>query len=301
MPVFNAVLVGGDTSYSISPRVHEELFRILSPRYASSYTSIGYLLVDITERCDFATWLKTARSNGINGVNVTMPFKDDAYELATRHKGVSSILQSANTLRLGDHSEITAVSTDGQGLLNALMREYPTINLEHYHLVTIGAGSAARAALYALCSRWMPQSLTIVNRTPSYAEELAEFCIAQAPGPSVRVMSFEEFIASYPEPHYRFVIQSTPMGNASTHGNPIEDFNWQLTDFALDLTYNPLRTPFLKRAEEAGAKIMNGLGMLIEQAALAQSFWLTGILQDDSPLSQDEFKSIVEIISKDFQ
>jgi shikimate dehydrogenase len=168
--------------------------------------------------------------------------------------------------------------------------------MERYHLVLIGAGNAARAVAYALCTKWMPKSLTIVNRDLAKSEELAEFCVAQSPGPTVRVMSINDFIHTAEEPRYRLIIQCTPVGQINQSGDLLTGFAWHETDFAIDLIYNPIRTSFLQNASHAGAKTMNGLGMLIEQAALSQVFWLTGILPDASPLNESEYDSLKEIL-----
>lgn len=290
MSALKAALIGKNISQSLSPRVHEEIFSIIAPRVSSGFTSIDYALTDCDERCDFADALKKARTNGVTGLNVTIPYKADAYALTEEHFGMAAAIESANTISFAEKS--VAFSTDGEGLLNALLREYPEFNLEKYHLVSIGAGDTARAVLYSLCTRWMPKTLTIVNRTIEHAEDLANFCVAQAPGPTVQVMTLDEFITKYTEPRYRMIIQATPIGNSSNPGNLLEDFAWSDLDFALDLTYRPLETELLAAAKEAGAKTMNGLGMLIEQAALAQHYWLTGVLPERSPLSEEEYQRI---------
>jgi shikimate dehydrogenase len=145
----------------------------------------------------------------------------------------------------------------------------------------------------------MPRTLTIVNRSNDHGEELAKFCIAQAPGPTVQVMGINGFVHEYNEPRYRLVIQSTPVGSIAHPGNLTAGFQWNELDFAIDLTYNPLRTRFLESASEAGAKTMNGLGMLIEQAAFAQHYWLTGVLPDRSPLFDSEYKDIKSKLSNE--
>jgi shikimate dehydrogenase len=295
MSVLRTALIGRNISHSISPRVHEELFSILAPRFGSPYTSIKYDIEECDERCDVADWMKKAQTNGLRGANVTIPYKGDAYALAAERLGVTNAIESANTLAFDRTT--TAISTDGQGCLHALLRELPEFNLEKYHLVVIGAGDTARAVVYSLCTRWMPKTLTIVNRTLAHAEELAKFCIAQAPGPTVQVMSIEDLVNRYDEPTYRLVIQATPVGSVVEKGDPAEGFSWGELDLAIDLTYRPLQTQFLSAANAAGAKTMNGLGMLIEQAALAQHFWFTGTLAERSPLSDDEYRRLKELFT----
>jgi shikimate dehydrogenase len=179
-----------------------------------------------------------------------------------------------------------------------LLHEHPEFNLENYHLVTVGAGAAAKAVIYALLTKWMPMSLTIVSRSHDAAEELAEFCIAEAPGPTMRVLGFNDFLHTFEEQHYRLVLQATPVGSILHPGNLATGFPWHESDFAVDLVYNPHKTPFLRSAKEAGAKTLDGLGMLIVQAAFSQVYWLTGILPEKSPITDAEYLALRESLSK---
>ncbi len=292
MSVLKAALLGKELSHSLSPVLHLGMYKFLERKFESQFKECVYDLVECAEECDLALWIKTAPTNGYISANVTSPYKANAYILSDRHIGVSSSIDSANCLRFVNN-EVQCISTDGAGLLNSILREYPTFDLNRYHLVLIGAGDAARAVVYTLCTRWMPKSLTILNRSLAKAEELAEFCIAQSPGPTVRFMSIDDFLYSpYYEQHYRLIIQCTPIGQLNHPGNLIPGFEWHETDFAIDLIYNPVRAEFLRHASHAGAKTMNGLGMLIEQAALSQVFWLTGLLPDASPLSETEYQTL---------
>jgi shikimate dehydrogenase len=297
MSVLKVALLGKELSHSVSPQLHHELYKILGRKFSLDSGTCIYDLVECAEECDLAQWIKTAPTNGYLGANVTYPYKGNGFSLSDRHIGSVSFIDSANCLRFFN-SEIYGASTDGEGLVYSVLREYPTFDLSRYHLVLIGAGNAARAAVYALCTRWMPKSLTIVNRSIAGGEELAEFCIAQAPGPTVRVMGVSDFIHSAPELRHRFILQCTPVGQINHPGDSIPEFVWHETDFALDLIYNPLRTSFLKTASHSGAKTLNGLGMLIEQAALSQVFWLTGLMPDASPLSETDYDSMKEALTK---
>lgn len=291
MSHIKSALLGRELSHSISDRLHRELFPIISAKYSTSVTGIDYSLVECPTEEDFKKWVASARPNTFFGVNITYPYKNAAYEVADRRVGASGIIKSANTIRYSNPI-IEATSTDGQGFLNALLREYPNFDLEPYHLVILGAGAAAKAVVYALCTKWMPLSLTIVNRSIPQAQELAEFCIAESPGPSVQMMSFNDFATSFNEPRRRMVVQATPVGQTNHVGNLAAGFSFSDSDLAVDLVYHPLTTTFLQSASAAGAKTVSGLGMLIEQAALSQVFWFTGLSPLISPLSDDEFKAV---------
>ena len=286
-----AALLGKELSYSISSQVHGYVFDILKKKLNSSFNEINYSKVECATEADLKSWMLSASLKGFQGANVTIPYKRQTAKYASIRYGATAAIESANSLLF--HQTITkATSTDGPGFFASLLREHPEFNLENYHLVLLGAGATAKAVVYALCTKWMPMSLTIVNRTTKEAELLAEFCVAEAPGPTVRVMSYDEFMNDGYAIHYRMIIQATPVGNVMHPGNLIDGFRWHETDLAVDLTYNPVDTQFLQQAREAGAKTHDGLGMLIEQAAFSQYYWMKSELPESSPLSDDEYYQI---------
>ncbi|MFI5264293.1 MAG: shikimate dehydrogenase family protein, partial [Candidatus Kapaibacterium sp.] len=263
MSVLKLALLGKELSHTLSRELHLELFKILSKKTFANFETCSYDLIECAEEYDLTNWIKTAQTNNYIGANVTYPYKAKAFDLSHRHLGVSAFIDSANTLRITT-DEVECLSTDGAGLIYSILRKYAAFDLGRYHLVLVGAGNAARAVVYSLCTKWMPLSLTIASRAITRAEELAEFCIAQSPGPTVRVMNLDDLTSAMPEERHRLIIQCTPVGQINYAGNLLNDFVWHETDFAIDLIYNPLQTDFLQGASHAGAKTMNGLGMLIE-------------------------------------
>lgn len=294
MAELKLALLGKELSHSRSPELHNALFEMLRPGFPQ-FERLRYDLVECPEECDLAQWIKTASANGYAGANITYPYKAKAFELSDNKIGVASAIDSANCVRFsGDR--VSCSSTDGRGLLFSILRKYPHFDLGMYHVVLVGAGEAARAVIYTLCTTWMPFSLTITNRSIGPAEELAEFCIAQSPGPTVRVMTIDNLLDAPPEQKYRLVIQCTPVGQINHPGNVLSGFQWHETDFAIDLIYNPSKTEFLTEASRGGAKTLNGTGMLIEQAALSHLFWLNASTADVSPLTQNEFDNLLTML-----
>ena len=296
MKQIKAALLGRELSHSISDRLHSELFSILAPKYSADATGLNYELIELPMVTDIKEWIQAARSKGYIGANITYPYKDNAYESAERHVGASGIIRSANTIKTSS-AIIESASTDGQGFFNAVLRKFPEFHLDPYHLVVLGAGAAAKAVVYSLCTKWMPLSLTIVNRSNEQAQALAEFCLAESPGPSVRIMSINDFITSFPEQRRRMVIQATPLGQQNHPGNIAAGFQWNDSDLAADLVYHPLETKFIQDATTAGAKTVSGLGMLIEQGALSQVFWFSGLSPERSPLNDEEFQRVYSTLS----
>lgn len=291
MTPLKAALLGRELSHSISDALHRELFALLAPKFSINAPSLKYDLIECADSAVFNSWLSGASATGVVGANVTYPYKDELYAQSAMHIGIASSIQSANVVRFtGALSE--CASTDGAGFLNALLREYPQFDLEPYHLIILGDGAAAKAITFALCTKWMPLSLTIVSRNPTSAKHLAEFAVAESAGPTVRVMSINDAVNHFPDPRHRLVVQATPIGQKNHPGNILAGFEWSDLDMAIDLIYNPTQSAILANAAASGAKTLNGLGMLIEQAALSQVFWFSGMIPSQSPLSAEEFTAL---------
>lgn len=289
--VLRAALLGAETAHSVSPQLHELLFPILCERSGADRYAIEYSKVDLPDVTSLNAWLQSAAANGFKGANVTQPYKYDVYEAATTHYGVAREIKVANTLSFFD-SRIVAASTDGEGFMSALSREIAHFDLSRYHFITLGAGATAKSVLYSMLTRWMPLSFTLAGRSHQRASELMDFVGANSPGPTLKVCTIED-LKQQPRPEDPCVVlNTTPLGQAANRENVLPDFDWQEDDIALDVVYNPFDTEFLKRAEEAGAKRVSGLGMLIEQAALSQTFWLTNEIPTDSPLTLEEYFEI---------
>jgi shikimate dehydrogenase len=286
-----AVLLGANTAHSVSPQLHELLFPILCERSGSDHNAIEYQKIDLPDVNALTDWLKSVKNEGLKGANVTQPYKHDVYEAATTHYGVAREIKVANTLAFYDN-RIVAASTDGEGFMSALGRELSHFDLSRYHFITLGAGATAKSVLYSMLTRWMPLSFTLAGRSYEKASALMEFVGANSPGPTLKVCTIEELKQQSRPEDPCVVLNTTPLGQGANRENVLPNFEWTEDDIALDVVYNPFDTEFLKRAEEAGAKRVSGLGMLIEQAALSQTFWLTNEIPTDSPLTLEEYFEI---------
>lgn len=289
--VLRAALLGASTAHSVSPQLHQLLFPILRSRIDGNFDAIDYSKTDLPDKGAVQSWVRSAQSSGIVGANVTHPYKDEALRLATTHYGVARQIGVANTLLFLENHTIAA-STDGEGFMCALTREIPQFDLSRYHFIALGAGATAKSVLYSMLTRWMPLSFTLAGRSYHKAEELMSFVGSNHPGPTLNVCTIDE-LKKLPRPEQPCVVlNTTPLGQADNRENVLPEFDWQEDDIALDVIYNPVDTEFLKRAEEAGARRVSGLGMLIEQAALSQSFWITHEIPADSPLTLEEYYEI---------
>ncbi|HYM21511.1 MAG TPA: hypothetical protein VEW28_10985 [Candidatus Kapabacteria bacterium] len=295
--VFKAALLGKELSHSISGILHEELFKIIAPKFGITDSTLEYTLIECPNVGQFISRTQLLNEQNYIGINVTYPYKSKLLKISEKKTANVEMLNSGNVARY-IKGELESADTDGIGFTSALVREYRGFDLSSYHLIFVGDGAAAKAVAYALCAVKMPKSLTIVSRNQANALTLAEFCGRVISGLNVHVMRIPDagnMLSAY---SHRFIIQATPVGQKNHPGNPLEEFEWNESDIAADLIYNPPQTEFLAGAVRGGSKIMNGLGMLIEQAAFSQAFWLSGILPERSPLTSSEYRSMKTFCTK---
>ncbi len=199
--------------------------------------------------------------SGAKGFNVTVPFKLDAYNLATEHTVNAKTAGAVNTIKING-SNIVGHNTDGIGLVNDLINNL-SINLENKIILILGAGGATQGILMPLLDQ-KPRRVMIANRTASKAEKLKHDFAQYG-----KTCGFGlEKIKHNP---VDVIINAT---SASLDGQ-MPDIAGGCANGAIcyDLMYGK-KTPFMQWAEDNNAKmIVDGLGMLVEQAASAFEFW----------------------------
>jgi|GEM_PF-390292 len=285
MKRLRAAVIGGSLPRSISPDVHWELFGILREKLDTGYDNIEYTKIECQNEAEFRARIERGVAEGFHGFNITFPFKFAASALGGEASPVVRQIHSANTIAIG--TPLRIISTDGDGFRFAMEKTCPDIMYSKYSLAILGAGGAARAVLHALHHLgW--HHITLAARSMEEARR------ASQPYPFVSVVPLEEFMRDAAR---QFIVQATPVGQRGGD-TLLKTFEWRPGDIAADLVYNPLRTRFLDAAEHAGAQAMDGLGMLIEQAALSQYFWMTGSESATSLLRMDEFQTLHASLSK---
>nr|WP_246096324.1 shikimate dehydrogenase [Paenibacillus sinopodophylli] len=212
---------------------------------------------------DFAAGV---RAMGIRGVNVTIPHKLDIMSVLDEIDASARTIGAVNTI-VNEEGRLIGYNTDGIGYVRSLKEEAES-ELAGKKIVVIGAGGAARGIVYALANE-KPERITIANRSVERASELARSLQAEA---DIQAISNEELQAACEEAD--IVINTTSVGMfPNTEDTPV-DASWLKPDaVASDLIYNPLKTKFLRDAEEHGCRIHGGLGMFIYQGAYAFEYW----------------------------
>jgi len=206
----------------------------------------------------FETFVDGLRGGAVRGVNVTIPFKERALALADTASDLATMAGAANLLIFAEDGSVHADNTDGPGLLGAIAAQAPGFDVAAAPVVILGAGGAARGAVAALLLAGAPK-VTIVNRTLARAQELVE-----AFGP--KVFAAEEAALPGLLGEAGLVINATSLGLGGGEGPAADLTLTPHTAVVMDMVYKPLRTEFLRRAQAAGRRTVDGLEMLLRQA-----------------------------------
>lgn len=223
----------------------------------------------------FASAAQDFFNGGGKGLNITVPFKQDAWRYADYRSPEAERAGAVNTLAMQADGQVLGANTDGIGLVNDICNRlgWP---IKGKRLLLIGAGGAARGVLQPLLKAG-PRAVTIVNRTPAKADELArEFSdLGRLTANSFSALNGHQF---------DLLINASA---ASLHGElpPLPDTILSVDACAYDMLYAAAATPFNTWAEQNGAcHVADGLGMLVEQAAESFHLWRAVRPDTASPL-----------------
>ncbi|MFQ6546899.1 shikimate dehydrogenase [Aestuariibius sp. 2305UL40-4] len=252
-----AGVVGAPVGHSLSPRLHGA--------WLSRYGIAGHYVPFHVAPSDFEEALRAMPKMGVVGVNVTIPHKVAALELADKASDAARAIGAANMLTFGADGSVEAENTDHYGFMANLRAGAPDWRAAGTRALVLGAGGAARAVLYALCEAGVAE-IYLVNRTRETAERLAEVFVDP-----VRVAPWED--ASDLLGAVDLVVNTTSLGMT---GQPPLTFpldGLRAGQVVTDLVYAPLETELLRAARAAGAMAVDGLGMLLHQAVPAFERW----------------------------
>lgn len=249
-------VMGNPIAHSKSPRIHS-LFAEQTGE-ALHYTAIQ------VDPGGFEQAVGNFIASGGKGLNITVPFKQEAWQLVDSRSDRAERAGAVNTIKIED-SKLFGDNTDGIGLVNDLVHNNGII-LNNKRILLMGAGGAARGVL-ALLLEQDPVMLVIANRTESRARDLAkEFSDLG----HVQGCGYDETLASH---QFDVLINATA---ASLQGElpPLPEGLIADAGSCYDMMYGAKPTPFMQWAERQGATtILDGLGMLVEQAAESFSLW----------------------------
>jgi shikimate dehydrogenase len=260
-------VIGNPIAHSKSPQIHQAFARATGQQM--SYERL------LAPRDGFVATVQRFTAEGGKGLNVTVPFKLDAYALAKKRSSRAEEAQACNTLAWRD-DHWYADNTDGVGLMRDLTHNLNE-SIAGRDVLVLGAGGAARGILGPLLAQ-TPRSVVVINRNERRAAELAASFAQRGP---VAAMSSAQLNGR----RFHLVINATSIG---VSGDVPENL-WPPRPFAAgglayDLVYADVPTPFLRWASQQSAeRTADGLGMLIEQAAESFVLW-RGVRPQTSPV-----------------
>lgn len=249
-------VIGNPVSHSKSPQIHTAFAKQTGQEL--EYTA---LLVDIGQ---LASAVADFQRNSGKGLNITVPFKRDAWQLASSLSDRAERAGAVNTLVLYGENDYYGDTTDGIGLVNDLKNNHD-IHLNARHILILGAGGAVRGVLEPILQQF-PSQLVIANRTVETAAQLAkEFSDLGA----ISGCGFDELAGET----FDLIINGT---SASLSGEllPLPDYLLSNDACCYDMMYAAEATPFMQWGQQQGAaQCYDGLGMLVEQAAESFNIW----------------------------
>jgi shikimate dehydrogenase len=260
-------VVGHPISHSRSPMIHA-LFA------GQTAQEMSYTAMDI-EPGAFASAVHEFFAGGGKGLNVTVPFKEEAWQIAQQHSESALLAGAVNTLMCTADGQLRGENTDGIGLVRDL-RENHRAQLSNSRILIAGAGGAVRGVLPALLAEG-PKEVLIANRTLARAEQLATLFADHG---QIRGVGFDALASLTP---YDIVINGT---SAGLKGDlpPLPGSVVGPTTWCYDMIYGTGETAFQAWAQRCGAlRALDGSGMLVEQAAEAFCLW-RGVRPDTAPV-----------------
>ncbi|HHT73659.1 MAG TPA: shikimate dehydrogenase [Firmicutes bacterium] len=251
-------VVGDPIAQSWSPIIHTQLFQM------QGFEGSAYIALHITPR-QLEGAVDILRGN-FRGFNITIPHKRAVMDLVDELTPAAERYGAVNTVKC-EAGKLIGHNTDGAGFTAGL--QLLGWELAGSAVLLLGAGGAARVAAYELAE--MGCSLTIGSRTLSTAEGLAEEITSRFPHLEIAALPW----VNLSQGTYDVVVNATPVGMGAPQGErPINLEDLKGVTCVYDLIYNPPQTRLLRQGQELGLKVLNGLPMLVFQAAAAQEFWL---------------------------
>ncbi len=263
-----AGVIGSPVSHSRSPALHAHWLQVCGIRG-------HYIPMDIAHS-DLADALKVMPKLGFVGANVTIPHKETVLGLADVVTDRAALIGAANTLIFREDGKIHADNTDGYGFIENLRLGAPEWDAKSGVAAVFGAGGAARAVLASLLDVGVP-TIRLSNRTKARADALrAEF--------GSRIEVFDWVQAGNMLDQATLVVNASSLGMQGKPDLRVPLDALSKSAVVTDLVYTPLETGLLRHAAGIGCTTVDGLGMLIHQAAPGFERWfgLRPTIDDDT-------------------
>lgn len=249
-------VMGNPVAHSKSPVIHKQFAHQF--KHNIEYIAIQVDIGGLPQAVD------QFRAHGGNGLNITIPFKIDAFRLAENLSERAQIAQAVNTLRFDKDGSVFGDNTDGAGLVHDIQHNFG-VSIKEKQVLVLGAGGAVRGVLAPLLKQ-NPARLVVANRTVAKAKALARDFASLG---KLEVCGFEDLRGK----RFDIAINGT---SASLQGElpPLPETLLARGALAYDMVYSERPTPFMEWAHLHNAgKVADGTGMLVEQAAESYFVW----------------------------
>ncbi len=255
-------VIGDPISHSLSPFMHDFWFD-------KHGVNASYLPLHV-EPHQLEKAVDSMKLLGISGFNVTLPHKQAIIPLLDELDETAQRMNAVNTVAVSN-GRLKGFNTDGDGFVQSLLSQQPKPDEA---LLIVGAGGAARGIAFAL-SRAGFRDITITNRTVRRAQELAD----ETGSKSIVLAEAERRLGEFAT-----IVQTTSVG-MTEEALPLSAANLTKGSVVADIIYNPLQTPLIQKAKEKNCAALNGVGMFVNQGAIAFEKW-TGIRPDTEEMTQ---------------
>jgi shikimate dehydrogenase len=251
-----AAVIGSPVRHSLSPAIHAAAFE----HAGLDWTFVAFEVAP-GRGADAVAALRTL---GLRGLAVTTPHKHDVITALDDVEPTASRLRSVNTVVLRDDGTAAGLSTDGDGFVASVAAAGH--ELAGKRVAVLGAGAAARSIIEAV-GRCGAAEVVVVNRSEERAREAAGLCAVGRVGDADDVATID------------VVVNATSVGMGEAAALPLDPGVLRPRHLVVDIVYHPLETGLLAAARRIGAATVDGLGMLVHQAAIQQRVW-TGTVPD---------------------
>lgn len=253
-------LMGHPVGHSKSPIIHNAELK-------KSKTDAVYVAVDIKPE-NLKQAIEGFKAMGFLGANVTIPHKQEVMNYVDELTDEAKNIGAVNTLYFED-DKLIGDNTDGRGFVISLMKD-GRFDPKDKNTLILGAGGASQAVSTKLCLEGIKE-LFIYEINKSRGEHLKKHLEELNSGVKLSLVNLEELneIAKKMD----LIVNCTPVGMKESDPLLLDGSVFNKNQFVFDLVYNPEKTKLLEKAEESGAKIINGMGMLVYQGALSFEKW----------------------------
>lgn len=253
-------LIGNPVEHTLSPVIHNTIAKSMDE-------NMVYAAFPVAE--DIEAAIKGAYALGIQGMNVTVPYKSDVIPFLAEVDREAEIIGAVNTL-VRTEKGYKGYNTDLPGLYRAILRE--GIEVKGSRVIIVGAGGAARAAAF-MCAFNGAENVVILNRTVEKAVRIVEEVKEKTGFTAMEAKSIHEYDSVVGGGY--LVLQATKVGlYPKTEESPITDEAFfKKAAVVYDLIYTPQETLFMRLAKGQGVAAYNGLKMLLYQGVAAYEMW----------------------------